>query len=239
MNYCCPICSGTSFLEWGKVQKYSILKCEECGMGMTTPFPTPEQLIESNKRIYDVEQRVQIYMTRQNYFENRYKRYLRHIKKIKTNGYLLDVGCSVGLFMKVAQQAGYVVMGLEINDDCAQYGREKFHLNIDSKHLKEIASPDETFDVVTLFDVLEHVHEEDISQAVAECQRVSSKYILHKIYTQENSWLSYFYGSDLSLVSVYSKNWWEKLWQRLKYKIVSKHWFWLPDAFDTSFLLKK
>lgn len=69
----------------------------------------------------------------------------------------MDIGCNIGLFMKVAQQAGFDVKGVELNADCALYGREKFHLDIDSNYLEDIAFPDETFDVITLFDVLEHI----------------------------------------------------------------------------------
>ena len=152
---------------------------------------------------------------------------------------VLDVGCGLGHTIGWLRRLGIEAYGLEISHYALKQALPHIKPYLKYGDIRSIPYPDRTFDLVTTFDVLEHVHEEDISQAVAECQRVSSKYILHKIYTQENSWLSYFYGSDLSLVSVYSKNWWEKLWQRLKYKIVSKHWFWLPDAFDTSFLLKK
>ena len=79
----CPICDKSSFVEWCKVESYSIIKCKKCGVGVTAPFPTKEQLIEFNKKTYDVEQRIKIYLSRQDYFEKRYKGYIKNIKTTK------------------------------------------------------------------------------------------------------------------------------------------------------------
>lgn len=169
----CPVCNGLCFIEYCKVQTYSILKCEKCGVGVTAPFPTKEQLIEFNRKTYDVEQRIQIYLSRQDYFKKRYEGYIKNIKATKKDGKLLDIGCNIGLFMKVAQQAGFDVKGVELNAGCALYGKEKFHLDIDSKYLEDIAFPDETFDVITLFDVLEHIP--DMNGFIDELRRVLKK----------------------------------------------------------------
>ena len=166
----CPICAETYFSEWGKVQAYSILKCRACGIGLTAPFPTKEQLAELNSKNYPLEQRIQTYMSRQDYFERRYKKYVANIKQVITDGCLLDVGCNIGLFMKVAREAGYAVKGVELNENCAAYGRKEFHLDIYSKYLEDIAFPDETFDVITLFDILEHIP--DIGSFVDELKRI-------------------------------------------------------------------
>jgi len=169
----CPVCNESSFIEWCRLQTYSILKCKRCEVGVTTPFPTKEQLIELNKKVYNVEQRTQIYLSRQNYFEKRYEGYVKNIKTTKKNGSLLDIGCNIGLFMKVAQHAGFDVKGIELNADCALYGREKFHLDIDTRYLEDIVFPDETFDVITLFDVLEHIP--DINSFIDELRRILKK----------------------------------------------------------------
>lgn len=166
----CPICNETSFIEWGKVQAYSILKCSGCGIGITAPFSAKEQLLELNKGIYEVEQRIRIYLSRQNEFKRRYDRYLKNIKKVKSHGKLLDIGCNIGFFIKAAQEVGFEVTGVELNDGCAAYGRKKFNLDIYSKYLEDISFSDETFDVITLFDVLEHVP--DMHSFLEEVRRI-------------------------------------------------------------------
>ena len=166
----CPICNEASFTEWCKVQTYSILKCKGCGVGITAPFPKEDQLIELNKNNYNVEQRIQLYLSQQNYFKKRYEGYIKNIKSIIRTGKLLDIGCNIGFFMKIAQQAGFDVKGVELNEGCAAYGREKFCLDIDSKYLEDIGFPDKIFDVITLFDVLEHIP--DIHRFIDELKRI-------------------------------------------------------------------
>lgn len=166
----CPICNSKSFLEWGKVDTYSIVKCMGCGLGITSPFPTKEELTKLNIEIYTVEKRVQIYLSRQLYFKKRYKRYIKNILTIKKNGRLLDIGCNIGLFLKAAQQEGFTVTGVEINKGCADYGKKHFNLDIYSDYLEALAFPDDSFDVITLFDVLEHIP--DIHKFMHEVRRV-------------------------------------------------------------------
>src|SRR3990172_1374646 len=166
----CPICGEISFIEWCKVETYSILKCRVCGIGVTAPFPAKEDLIELNKGVYDVEQRIRVYLSRQDDFKKRYEGYIRNIKKLEGSGKLLDIGCNIGFFMKAAQQAGFDVKGVELNEGCAAYGREKFHLDIYSKCIEDIGFSDKTFDIITLFDVLEHVP--DMHGFLVEVRRI-------------------------------------------------------------------
>jgi SAM-dependent methyltransferase len=101
--------------------------------------------------------RIHTYFSRQRYFEKRYRKYIAKIKRFKKGGSLLDVGCNVGLFLKVAREEGYSVKGVELNQACAAYARDTFNFEIYSTPLESATLEDESFDVVTLFDVLEHV----------------------------------------------------------------------------------
>lgn len=74
-------------------------------------------------------------------------------------GKILDFGCSAGLFLLEAKKSGYEIYGIELSESAIDFGREK--LGIDSIKMggeKKMADfPDNYFDVVTAFDVLEHV----------------------------------------------------------------------------------
>lgn len=72
-------------------------------------------------------------------------------------GHLLDVGCSSGNFIWEAQLRYWSVQGLEISEDAAEQGRQSRNLNIITGELDENIFPEESFDVVTAWDVLEHI----------------------------------------------------------------------------------
>jgi len=169
----CPLCKKAAYNEWGKVGQYSILICKGCGLGITDPFPTEKELTEANQEIYQVEQRIKTYLSRRSYFEKRYRDNITNIKRFKHKGKLLDVGCNIGLFLNVAKKEGFSVIGVELNKGCAQYGINNFKLDIRSDYLENIDFAGESIDVVTLFDVLEHV--QDIHGFLSEIRRILKK----------------------------------------------------------------
>jgi SAM-dependent methyltransferase len=169
----CPLCKKADYDEWGRVGNYSILICKECGLGITDPFPTEKELADANQEIYQVEQRIKTYLSRRSYFEKRYRDNISNIKRFKHTGKLLDVGCNIGLFLNVAREEGFSVIGVELNKGCAQYGINNFKLDIRSDYLEKMAFADHSIDVVTLFDVLEHVR--DIHAFLSAVKRILKK----------------------------------------------------------------
>ena len=166
----CPVCHGDKFSEWSATTPFGVVTCDSCGLGITSPFPTATELSTTNTEIYKLEERVQAYMSRKSYFERRYREYLSDIREFVSKGRLLDVGCNLGLFLKVAQSEGFDTTGVELNRECAEYGREHFGLTIHSDYLETLHLPDASFDVITLFDVLEHVP--DIRGFLCEVRRI-------------------------------------------------------------------
>jgi SAM-dependent methyltransferase len=71
---------------------------------------------------------------------------------------LLDIGCGTGNFLIAARSVGYKVTGIELNQSAARFARERLNLNVLSLRLEEYVCqlPEEKFDVVTFFEVLEH-----------------------------------------------------------------------------------
>jgi SAM-dependent methyltransferase len=127
-------------------------------------------LSDTNAETYQVEQRTQTYLSRQSLFEGIYRGYINRMKTYSRAGKLLDVGCNIGLFLKVAREEGFDVTGVELNRDCAAYGRENFGLEIHSEYLDAIGFPSGSFEVVTLFDVLEHIP--DLHNFLKEVRRI-------------------------------------------------------------------
>ena len=70
---------------------------------------------------------------------------------------MLEIGCCGGLFLDEARKRGWDVMGTEISQNAVEYCRNQLKLEIcDSTDLSLINS-DNKFDVVVLFDILEHM----------------------------------------------------------------------------------
>ncbi len=75
---------------------------------------------------------------------------------------LLDIGCGYGFFLKKMVQRGWAVEGIEVSRPGREYARKKLGLSIHSKPLEDMAFPKECIDVVTLFYVIEHVHDPEM-----------------------------------------------------------------------------
>lgn len=74
-------------------------------------------------------------------------------------GRLLDFGCAVGLFVKVAVDAGWDAIGYERSAWAAEYGRQHFGITIESGRDGQCPTYARSFDMVTMWDVLEHLED--------------------------------------------------------------------------------
>jgi 2-polyprenyl-3-methyl-5-hydroxy-6-metoxy-1,4-benzoquinol methylase len=79
------------------------------------------------------------------------------IKKYKSGTSLLDIGCGEGFFLSNASKAGYTTKGVELSQDAAAYARREFGLDVEGKPFEEMQLPENYFDVVTMWQVLEHL----------------------------------------------------------------------------------
>jgi 2-polyprenyl-3-methyl-5-hydroxy-6-metoxy-1,4-benzoquinol methylase len=87
-------------------------------------------------------------------------------------GALLDIGCSHGAFVALAELAGYTPTGLELSPWVVDYGHKVFEARILLGPVEEQNFAAGSFDVITLFDVLEHL--QDPRRTIKECVRILS-----------------------------------------------------------------
>ena len=93
---------------------------------------------------------------------------------------ILDVGCGEGTFVN-SIYTKYQVIGLDASKVPLGYVRaETVCGNITSLPFKR-----DSFDLVTVFEVLEHLTQQDYKMALSEIQRVSKKYIGVSVPNQE------------------------------------------------------
>jgi len=103
----------------------------------------------------------------------RSRKYLERIEKIlnKPCGEirLLDVGCSSGYFLTVANQLGFYAEGVEPGLDAVQTARAS-GLTVHSGLLEDVELPEQSFDAITLFEVIEHI--KDARDTIRRCNRL-------------------------------------------------------------------
>jgi SAM-dependent methyltransferase len=75
----------------------------------------------------------------------------------RDRGRLLEVGCSVGLFLATARDAGWDTAGVEILPEPAEAARADRGLDVHTGDLIEARFPDAAFDIVYSNEVIEHV----------------------------------------------------------------------------------
>ncbi|NTU46208.1 UMP kinase [Candidatus Roizmanbacteria bacterium] len=152
----------------------------------------------------------------------------------------LDIGCGTGELVRILRSFGIDAYGVEISKDAIAMAEDQMKPYLKLGDVVKIPYEDAQFELVFSFDVLEHLERSKIKKAVDETIRVSKKYILHKMYTQENTYISYFHKRDFSHISVFPKKYWHRLFvDQEEVSIVRGSFFRLPSFIETIFLLKK
>lgn len=109
-------------------------------------------------------------LTRINRFLAQKKRCRQVIRRTKLTGKILDIGCATGNFLNEMRKMGWNCQGVEPDLNAAEYARNRFGLDVFHGVLEEAKLPSDTYDVVTLWDVLEHVY--DLNATIADIIRV-------------------------------------------------------------------
>ncbi|MBL7817343.1 MAG: class I SAM-dependent methyltransferase [Saprospiraceae bacterium] len=95
--------------------------------------------------------------------------HLQRVFKGKTPIKILNIGAATGRSSELLMQLGDVT-SIEYDQDCYEFSRDVVKLSIQQGSILDLDFPDNTFDLVCAFDVIEHV--EDDAKAVSEMRRV-------------------------------------------------------------------
>ena len=83
--------------------------------------------------------------------------YIQGIKKYKKKGKLLDVGCATGLFMQESVNSGFDAYGIDVSAYAIKIAIKRFGNKVRLSSIEDVNFKKSSFDLVTLFDVVEHV----------------------------------------------------------------------------------
>jgi 2-polyprenyl-3-methyl-5-hydroxy-6-metoxy-1,4-benzoquinol methylase len=130
-----------------------IVQCRRCGMVSARPFLRPEEIADQYAKVVDESYLV----------EEEARRELFGWVVDAMSGYsvrgrrLFEIGSHVGLFLDVAQRAGWDVRGIEPSKWAVDLGKERFGVQLLQGTVEDLDEPPGSADAVVLLDVLEHL----------------------------------------------------------------------------------
>lgn len=160
------------------------------------------------------------------------------------SGYILDAGCGSGWVSLYLCQCGYCVYSIDVSgealEECSKIMSETGHSwKLKQASLVRLPFPDNLFQTVVCFDVLEHIS--SLDQALAELRRVLDRHG-KVILTIPNKFGTYSLLKDLFIKPLILKlmvdpkqriryfhahlhgfKWWARKFEQAKYHIVEVH----------------
>lgn len=151
---------GPDLLE-GLPGEFQFVRCEQCGMLRQNPRLDWDQLAAYYPKDY-ISHGEQLDPSVSGFrrFEKRYGHWkrVRLVNKFKPAGKWLDIGCGSGLNLQEAQfWKRWDLYGLEPVASMATYVQERLGIPVFNTNLEEFSCHEGEFDIVTMWDVLEHL----------------------------------------------------------------------------------
>jgi 2-polyprenyl-3-methyl-5-hydroxy-6-metoxy-1,4-benzoquinol methylase len=167
----CPVCNSIEIVEQFLVADYTVSQeqfpvffCKVCTQGFTQNIPTQENI----GPYYKAESYISHTDSQKGLINKLYhivrKKTLQGKAKLvkaasnKQIGSILDIGCGTGAFLHTMQQQQWKAKGLEPDADTRAKAMELYSIETEPSH-KLFEQTANSFDVVTMWHVLEHVHE--------------------------------------------------------------------------------
>ena len=152
-------------------ETFEVVRCRACAQTVTLPvppdlgryYPAGYYGDKSGRRFPAVMEWLQ-----EKLYQWRSGQVLRRLKQ--KNPKVLDIGCGRGLLLRAFQQNGCDVTGTEFSDGACRFARDVLKLPVRVGLLDELKFPENSFDVVVMWHVLEHIS--DPRPMVAEVARI-------------------------------------------------------------------
>jgi SAM-dependent methyltransferase len=147
---------------------FSIVTCRACGLVYVTPRLSGQALLDVYDESYWLSQNPKQrgyadYKSESALYLKTYEKRMKLVSRfLPPNARVLDVGCAAGYFLRVCQERGHDVHGVELSQAIAieaqkALGAERIHIGTLDDAAAAMDYRPESFDLVTLWDVIEHV----------------------------------------------------------------------------------
>jgi len=158
----CPICRRTGAQQWmrapdrlhGRREEYILLRCPGCSLVWLDNAPRPEEM---HHHYTDAYHRL-ISGAGEN-SPDRWRDRIDTLRHFKQSGALLDLGCSSGGFLSAFATDVWKLYGIEMSVECAKRAEATTGADVFVGDVPDAPFPANMFDVITCFDVLEHMYQ--------------------------------------------------------------------------------
>jgi SAM-dependent methyltransferase len=181
-----------------------LVRCRRCGLEYVSPRLRSALIVDAYSAGEDPH-----YVSQIRARERTFSSALARIERLAGHrGRLLDVGTAAGAFLAAARARGWNVDGCEPNRWMAAWGSQHYGLQIRAGEIFDQDLPLRSFDVITLWDVIEHTP--DPSRVIEHVTRLLKPGGLLVVnYPDRGSWLARALGRRwpfLSSVHLYYFN---------------------------------
>ena len=188
----CDVCGGRHqelmFLStdrlFGREGSFPLVRCRDCGLIFINPRPGLEELAP-----YYPQDDYDLYSKAAGLKDRSLEELGRLlgprkglIEKYRKPGRLLDIGFGDGSFLYFMQECGWDVAGVDFNQKMVELVGGELGVDVRAGQLQDAGFEAGSFDVVTLWGVLEHV--QSPRETLAEIKRITGEGALLVIYTQ-------------------------------------------------------
>ena len=170
-NIICPVCDASNATILMSVTDFSltgdlfeIVHCEKCSLNFTDPIPDKDAIVP----YYNFPEYISHTDIKKGWMNTLYHKVRQRTLKQKTDwvqslftgykGALLEVGAGTGAFADAMAKKGWKVTALEPDESSRAIALKNYGINLMPSSALENLSPN-SFDVITLWHVLEHVHD--------------------------------------------------------------------------------
>ena len=166
-----------------------LVQCRRCSLEYISPRPRATEIFTAYTQGDDPD-----YVSQVAVRERTFRDALARIESLRPGrGRLLDIGTAAGAFIAVARGRGWDVEGCEPNRWLATWGSSHYGLHIRSGGLFDQDFPPASFDVVTLWDVIEHTPDPSrVIERAAELLKPGGLLVVN--YPDRGTWLARLLG---------------------------------------------
>lgn len=167
----CPVCNSGNINPLLTVKDFSVSKeefvvwqCSDCALRFTQDVPDENNI----GRYYKSEDYISHTNTDKGFINKAYQKVRDYTLQQKakliieeigvSKGNLLDIGSGTGAFLNTMKEKNWQVKGIEPDEDARKLAKQLYGLSVDEPAaINELN--DQSFDAITLWHVLEHVHQ--------------------------------------------------------------------------------